>query len=90
MQELLQAAFSTPNIVFTVLLLVVMLYWVSVFMGLLDMGSFDVDIDVDMDVDVDVDIDADVDADAEVTGGGLAGILHFFNLGQVPFMVIMN
>lgn len=90
MQELLQAAFSSPNIVFTILLLVVMLYWVSVFMGLLDMGSFDVDLDVDMDVDVDVDIDADVDADTEVTGGGLAGILHFFNLGQVPFMVIMT
>ncbi|MBX2871711.1 MAG: DUF1449 family protein [Saprospiraceae bacterium] len=90
MQELLQAAFSPPNIVFTVLLLVVMLYWVSVFMGLLDMGSFDVDIDVDMDVDVDVDIDADIDADADVTAGGLAGILHFFNLGKVPFMIIMT
>lgn len=90
MQELLQAAFSPPNIVFTTLLLVVMLYWVSVFMGLLDMGSFDVDIDVDMDVDVDVDVDIDADADADVSAGGFAGILYFFNVGQVPFMVIMT
>ena len=82
MQELLQAAFSPPNIVFTTLLLVVLLYWASVFMGLLDMGSFDVDLDVDLDVDVD--IDADVDADADVSAGGIAGILHFFNVGQVP------
>lgn len=66
-----------------VLLLVVMLYWVSVFMGLLDMGFFDVDLDVDMDVDVDVDVDIDVDVDVnvEVIGGGLVGILYFFNFG---------
>lgn len=88
MQELLQAAFSSPNIVFTVLLLVVLLYWISVFMGLLDIGSFDVDLDVDLDLDVD--IDADVDADADVAAGGIGGILHFFNVGQVPFMVIIT
>lgn len=86
MQELLQAAFSPPNIVFTVLLFVVMLYWVTVFLGLLDFGAFDIDIDVDAEVDVDV----DVDADGGVSLGGLSGILSFFNFGRIPFMVVMS
>ncbi|MEZ5041749.1 MAG: DUF1449 family protein [Saprospiraceae bacterium] len=80
MQELLQAAFSLNNIVFTVLLGMVLLYWLSVFLGLLDMGSFDVDLEVD----------ADLDVDADIAGGNLAGVLHFFNFGKLPFMIVMS
>lgn len=79
MQALWDAAFSGPNMVYTTLLIVVLLYWLLVLIGTLDFGS------------VDVDLDLDADADAEVGGmEGVAGILHFFNLGKVPFMVILS
>lgn len=92
MQELFQAATQTTTLPYTILLLVVILYWVSVFIGILDLGSFDVDVDTDVDVDVDVDTDveADTDADGGTGSGWLSGALHFFNIGRVPFMVVMT
>lgn len=86
MQELFQAAFSSPTIVFTTLLCLVLVYWLTVFMGLLDIGAMDIDIDIDADVDVDV----DVDVDGDVSVGGISGILFFFNFGRVPFMVVLS
>lgn len=86
MQELFQAAFSPPNIVFTTLLCLVLVYWLTVFMGLLDIGAVDIDIDIDADIDVDV----DVDVDGDVSVGGLSGLLLFFNFGRVPFMVVLS
>ncbi|MFK7936845.1 MAG: hypothetical protein AB8G22_25250 [Saprospiraceae bacterium] len=81
MLELLDFAVTTPNILYTILLLIVLLYWVFVIIGALDMGA----------VDFEVDVDADVDVDAEVDGSGnIAGALQFFNFGQLPFMVIMT
>ncbi len=94
MQELIQVAFLPVNLFFTVLLLLVILYWLSVILGAIDLSSFDLDLDIDADVDVDadldVDVDADVDADAGTTSGWMAGALHFFNFGKMPFMVIMT
>jgi len=94
MSELYHAAFSTVNIVPTFLLLLVLLYWLSVFIGVLDMDflHFDVDADVDVDVDVDVHVDAHAEHDASFVGSasGLSQFLTFFNLGQVPFMVFMS
>ena len=96
MQEILQAAITPVNIVFTTLLVFVMMYWVTVLIGVLDIGSFDIDFDTDVDFDVDVDMDVDVDVDAhhEIGSGhgigGVAGALHFFNFGRLPFMVIMS
>lgn len=124
MKELIEAAFSSVNIFPTILFGLIILYWLFVFIGALDMDflNFDVEGDVDMDVDVDADIDvevdadleidadadvdvdadadvgADVDADAdtdigEVEGGvliSLNSVLSFFNLGKVPFMILMS
>jgi hypothetical protein len=70
--ELIHVAFLPVNAVFTVLLLLVILYWIMVILGGLDVNLFDVDlgdadiggdVDVDMDVGADADMDADVDAD---------------------------
>jgi len=83
MQALWDAAFSGPNMVYTILLMVVLLYWLLVLIGTLDFGSLDIELDLDADVDAEI--------DAEVGGlEGMAGILHFFNLGRVPFMVILS
>jgi len=87
MTELFQAAISAENIIYTLLLAIVILYWFSVIAGALDMNAFDVEIDID--ADLDLDLDADVDG-AGGTSGWLAGALHFFNFGKLPTMVILS
>ena len=64
-------------------------------------ADLDVDLDVDMDVaaDVDMDVDTDLDVDTEAdvsTGGGTSGgslwisVLRFFNVGDVPLMILVS
>ncbi len=79
--ELLNAAFSMINLPFTVLLIIILLYWLSVIAGILDISSFDFDLDADVDADVDVD----------VAGGGIfQALLAFVNLGELPFMLVLS
>ncbi len=96
MQELFNAAFSAVNFFPTLLLLVIIVYWLSVIIGALDLDFLNIDFDAD--VEVDADLDVDVDAEGEVstetsTEGvlvSLNSILAFFNLGKVPFMILMS
>ena len=104
MIELYREAISPPNLLYTLLLGLVMIYWLTVIIGALDLDFLDIhlDADVDVDVDVDIDVDADVDVDTDVDkdvetdvggGGGAGWFLHsiaFFNVGSVPFMVFMS
>ncbi|MEM6262787.1 MAG: hypothetical protein AAGI38_09790 [Bacteroidota bacterium] len=85
MKELLDAAVSPANIIITGLLIFILLYWITVILGVIDLDA--VDFDVDVDVDADVDIDADVDASGV---SWFNSVLAFFNLGHVPFMVFMT
>ena len=63
MENLTEILFSQVNIILTVLLMLLVLYWlVTMISG--------IDFDLDIDVDIDVDIDADVDIDIE---GGIEG-----------------
>ena len=89
MNELIQIAFSPINLVYTFLLVLVVLYWLLIIIGAMDFGSFDIDFDLDADVDVDVEVDVDADVSSG-SAGNLAGVLHFFNFGKLPFMVIMS
>ena len=89
MQDLLQAALSPANIVYTLLLTVVLFYWLGIILGALDISAFDIDVDVDADVDVDVHADADAHAEAHGVSW-FVGALHFFNFGKLPFMLIMS
>ena len=92
MTELINAAFSWVNIIPTFLLLIVILYWLAVILGALDMGflDFDLDADFETDVEIDVDVSTEVEADAEIGGGWFNMFLSFFNLGKVPFMVFIS
>ncbi len=100
MKELFQAAFSGVNIIPTVFLLLILVYWIFVIIGAMDMDFLevdietDVDIDADVEVDADVDTDADIDTDADTRGVGsvafLNSVLTFFNLGKIPFMVWLS
>ncbi len=93
MLELFHNALAAPNICYTVLLTLVILYWLFVIIGAMDMGSIDVDFDLDADLDADFDLDGDLDHHVELEGtSGLSitGFLHFFNFGKMPFMIIMS
>jgi len=87
MYELIQTAFSPVNLIYTFLLIIVIMYWLSIIIGALDFGSFDIDFDIDADVDIDIDVDAEIETGSS---SNLAGVLHFFNFGKLPFMVIMS
>lgn len=78
MNELLHAAISSVNILPTALLVFVLLYWLLVIFGLLDLDLFDVD------------VDTEVDADGVSAVTWLNSALAFFHLGKVPFMVFLT
>ncbi|MCI4668126.1 MAG: YqiJ family protein [Bacteroidia bacterium] len=99
MKELIQVAFQPTNLIYTVLLMVVLVYWLTVFLGFLDLDFLDIDIDTDLDLEMDVDIDADMDVDVDadtdtdIDGDGAGWFLKglsFFNLGKIPFMVFLS
>ncbi len=45
MNDLLQAAISAPNIIPTALLVFVLVYWLVVILGAIDIDFFDVDVE---------------------------------------------
>ncbi len=80
MAELMTLALLPVNLVFTLLLLMVILYWIIVILGVLDVDLFQIDV-------------SDFDADVDVNGAGasLSGsVLHFFHVGEVPVMVLFS
>lgn len=97
MNELLEAAIAGVNVIPTSLLIFVLVYWLIVVMGLIDMKA--IDISPDHDFHADVHAEADLPA-KEIHAGDYAynsgsitwlnSVLAFFNLGQVPFMVFMS
>lgn len=84
MNEFIHYIFSPANIIPTGILTFCVLYWLIVIIGIIDLDMIDIDIDVD------------VDADVEVGGSGEMGVawmsklLHFFNLGRIPFMLWLS
>ncbi|MCF7958916.1 MAG: DUF1449 family protein [Phycisphaerae bacterium] len=82
MPEVIQEAFLPVNFISTLLLILVLLYWLMVIFGALDLGVFDIDVP---------EADADVDVDGDIGGGGfLSSILEFFYIGEVPAMIIVS
>jgi len=75
--------FQSSNIIVTLLFIVILLYWLVVLFGAVDFDTFDFDFDVEVDADVDADVDSS-------NIFGLNKILHFFNLGRVPFMIFLT
>lgn len=83
MKEILELSFGYQNLIPTILLLFVFIYWITVILGAIDISSIDIDIDVDVEPDIDVDVDAP-------SLSWLNNILVFFNLGKIPFMVWLS
>ena len=85
MTELLQAAIAPPNLLPTGLLVFVLLYWLTVIVGLLDMKT----------VDLDISDHGHLHYDSHTPHDGIGtswlnGALAFFNLGRIPLMVFLS
>ncbi|MBN1362778.1 MAG: DUF1449 family protein [Sedimentisphaerales bacterium] len=88
MAEFITAAFSPVNVLFTALLLLIGLYWITVILGVLDVNLFDIDLP---DSGLEGDLDADAGADVDAEGLGIfRSILHFFYIGEVPTMLLIS
>ena len=94
MVEFLELCFTSVNLPFTILLILVFFYWVFFIVGAVGLDSLDLDFDA-VDLDADVDVDVDMDAHLDAHGGAHAGhssgmlvsMLRFFNVGDVPLMI---
>lgn len=78
-----------PNGIASVLLIVIILYWLFALIGGLGMEDLDLGIDFSHDVDISADIDHDVQIDTD-GGGAFLQALQFLNLGKVPFMIVFT
>lgn len=85
MQELINVSFQGANAIPSFLLIFVVLYWIVVLLGAIDLDFFDIDLDVDADGP-----DVDVDVDGPVSVGWFNSVLAFFNLGQIPLMIFLS
>ena len=95
MFELLEAAVAPPNLLYTILLALMLLYWVLVLIGGISSETFEffgMEVGTDADSDVDVDASADIDDPGLEAGHGspLGSVLHFFYIGDIPLMIILS
>lgn len=78
MPTVLQPYFEWPTLPFSILLCVVLAYWLLMIISGIDLDIFDFDLDVDA--------DADITGDSSIFDWGMVG-LKWFNLGEVPLMI---
>lgn len=75
MFELLETAFSGVNIIPTTLLGLVLLYWLTVIIGIIDFNFIEIDLDT---------------SGTELDIGPFHGILAFLNVANLPFMLVFS
>jgi hypothetical protein len=95
MKELLELSFTPANLLATICLMLVVVYWLVFLVGLLDLSFLDIHIGHDHDIDVDHDVSANKDVGKHYEVGshqeGVGSkVMGFFNLGYVPVMVIFS
>lgn len=83
MKELLELSFQGANTIPSALFVFVLIYWVVVMLGAIDLDALDIDVDVDLD-------GSGVDADTGMSISWLNSILAFFNLSHIPLMVFIS
>ena len=76
MKELIENAFTGVNIIPTVLLILSLIYWLTVIIGIIDLDFFDFDLNIDGDLGNSME--------------GFQSILAFFNLKEIPIMVLAS
>ncbi len=103
MKELIDISFSPVNAFFSIMCLLLTLYWIlTIFTGF-DLDLFDVDFDASSDFDLDVDVDGDIDnynpdVDLPQKNVQLEGqtesievqFLRYFNFDELPLMFMLT
>lgn len=92
MMEFIHECTNLVNLPFTILAVLVCLYWIFVILGVVGFDAFDIDLDTDWDADFDTDLDMDGSYDADAGGetSFSVGVLKFFHLGEAPLMLILS
>jgi len=88
--EAINEFFHITNLPATILLLLVLFYWILVMVGVLGTDLFDFDFNVDTDMSLDVDSDLAGAEGLEAGGSILQAFLGFFYLGRVPTMLFVS
>lgn len=89
MKEIWEQAILAHNLPLTILLGLVIVFWLLAVLGTVDIDSLDVDFD--MDTDVDMDIDGDIDTDVSPSNlGFLGGLMKLVNATDVPVMMVLS
>lgn len=87
MLEFIDLIFSSVVLPFTLLLAVLLTYWLLFILGAVSLDMFDIDFDAEVSTDADLEFESDVD----VTGGNpLLSFLKFFNVGDIPIMILLT
>lgn len=84
MKELLLVSANFPTIIFTIFLVISVLYWISAMFGLVDLNVLDVDVP---------EVDGHMSLNAHGDGGfpeSLAGILMRLGLNGVPLTIVIT
>lgn len=76
MGTVISYAFTGANLIPTILLILVLIYWITVILGVIDFDFLDIDIDLDL--------------DAGESLEGFQAILAFLNLRDMPVMIVFS
>ncbi len=88
--QFIEACTQSPvNLVLSVLLVLITLYWFVVILGAVGLDSLDFDLDLDGEPDIDVDLDLDTDGGLLHAGVGTA-IMKFLHIGTVPLLILLS
>lgn len=68
--EIFGILFNQANILPTVVMMIVVLYWSLMIVGLVGMETLDFDVDLDADAGIDMDLDTDLEVNADVNAVG--------------------
>ena len=83
MMDFFQECIAPVNLPVTILLGLVVAYWLMVIVGVLGMDAIDLELDADFDLDGG--IDANVDA-----GSIVGDFFRFMHMGDVPIMIVIS
>ncbi|WP_417367999.1 hypothetical protein [Flavobacterium beibuense] len=88
MKELIEISFSPVNAFFSIMSIIMVLYWLLVIIAGLDPDLFSVDFDA---ADIDADFNSDVTGSENATeGSGFMRVLEYFNFDELPLMFIIT
>ncbi len=90
MKELIEISFSPVMAFFSIMSIVMLLYWIAVIVAGLDPDLFSIDFDSDMDTNLDSNTHDLPDRTDTPEGSGFMKILEFFNFDELPLMFILT